>query len=309
MKSALVLVPLAFLFGCVTGPVEDHGDEALGQTEQRWEAESPTNDAESTHLYIAERAVSLLGQHGELDAARAMNKLLGDARCLPRWQQGLYDADWYAEYSDNGAWFPGDPLPHSTTGWKSHFYDPDTGKNFAGETKPTARTRAATYWSDARAKIDSGDLNGGCYSLGLALHYVTDVTQPMHAANFTAKSNPLLLHSHWEGWAMGLHGRAIAADWSGAPSTLKTDSVFVANARASKSQWSGIQTAIDNAYKANCHVYTAFYAWADTGYESCWNADPTVTTKSIASMVTAQDLTAKWLYAAYFELKTGSAWR
>ncbi len=29
--------------------------------------------------------------------------------------------------------------------WYSHFYDPDTGKNYDGETDPTALTRGRTY--------------------------------------------------------------------------------------------------------------------------------------------------------------------
>lgn len=70
--------------------------------------------------------------------------------------------------------------------FRGHFYDPDTGENWAGETSNTAKTNAKLYYNAAY----------GCYSLnsvdedfimnvGMMLHYVKDVCVPHHAANVT----------------------------------------------------------------------------------------------------------------------------
>jgi phospholipase C len=95
-----------------------------------------------------------------------------DALCL-----GLYDADKLPPYND--AWFSLLPT------WKSHFYDPDTGMNWLGETNPTAVSQGCSYYDEALQAYQQGDEWRAGYCLGLALHYLTDLTQPMHAANFT----------------------------------------------------------------------------------------------------------------------------
>src|SRR6185503_3332441 len=46
----------------------------------------------------------------------------------------------------------------------------------------------------------SGPPAAGCYELGLALHYMTDITQPMHAASFSGVSSPLWLHPYFEAY-------------------------------------------------------------------------------------------------------------
>jgi hypothetical protein len=300
----------AFVGGCAAssaGP--EPAEESVSQSEQAWEAMSPTNESESTHLFVVARAVDILARHPELPSARVMKNLMSDATCRARWQAGLYDADWYAQYNDNGAWFPNDPLVHDVNGWKSHFYDPDTRKNFAGETKPTARTQAALYWGRARAAIDKGDLRAGCYDLGLALHYVTDVTQPMHAANFTAKSPPLLLHSHLEGWSMEIQNDFVAQDWTATPPSGDPDAALVANARRAKAGWVGMRAAINDAYVQRCGVYVAFVAWVDNGYEHCWKEDPGVRAETGGSIRQAQIDTAGWLYTLPSELRTADRWR
>lgn len=49
-------------------------------------------------------------------------------------------------------------------------------------------------YNDAREAYAHGDLHAAGYTLGLSLHYLTDLTQPMHAANFT------WLHSWYGGY-------------------------------------------------------------------------------------------------------------
>lgn len=67
-----------------------------------------------------------------------------------------------------------------------HFYDPDTGKNWMGQTAPTARTRAETYYENAVIMYQAGDINRAMDYLGKGTHYVSDLNEPHHASNLTA---------------------------------------------------------------------------------------------------------------------------
>src|SRR5262249_9751876 len=138
----------------------------------------------------------------DLPGAARMASLLGDSACRGRWQQALWDADHLAVYNDGAADIPPDATLleelEAVATWKSHFYDPDTGLNWEGEADPTGRTEATRFLADASTKWRGGDADGACYALGLALHHMTDLTQPMHASNFTALDRAALLHNHVE---------------------------------------------------------------------------------------------------------------
>jgi hypothetical protein len=130
--------------------------------------------------------------------------------------QGLHDADYLAPYIN-----PLSVVPIPT--YASHFFDPDSKQNWApllfpGVTAYTETLRFAQDAANQAINIANGGRNaarhgaldlgaahveepgsdavsalpsapntphGRCgYALGLALHYFTDLTQPMHAANF-----------------------------------------------------------------------------------------------------------------------------
>jgi phospholipase C len=110
--------------------------------------------------------------------------------------QGIYDADHKAPYND--PMLPSGLCPI----WKSHFYDPDTQTNWLGQKTPTAVTRATSYYELAREAYCLGHARMAGYALGLALHYMGDLTQPMHAANFTwLSSRPCGYHTAFEEYA------------------------------------------------------------------------------------------------------------
>lgn len=67
-----------------------------------------------------------------------------------------------------------------------HFYDSDTGKNWMGQTSPTARTRAETYYENAVIMYQAGDIDRAMDYLGKGTHYVSDLNEPHHASNLTA---------------------------------------------------------------------------------------------------------------------------
>ena len=102
-----------------------------------------------------------------------------------RLHAGVHDADNVSEYNDNGTYL-------------SHFYDPDTQENYLGFRYPTAYTRCRDYFSQSLAAFRRGAFDQAAYNLGLALHYQTDVGQPMHAANFTNINPPFGYHSAFE---------------------------------------------------------------------------------------------------------------
>ena len=146
-----------------------------------WDTESVDDETQSTHLWIVNRAATVANGQGA-DGAEVFG-LMGQtspgdfrkAMC-----QGLYDADFVSDYNNP---------EYGITTWKSHFYDPDTGKNWWGDTKPTGLTQGSLFFNDAVQKYRAGDMGAAGHSLGLALHYFTDLSQPMHAANFTWQSS------------------------------------------------------------------------------------------------------------------------
>lgn len=122
-------------------------------------------------------------------------------------KQGLYDADYKPEYTGTYA---------GVIIYYMHFYDARTGQSFYPYFE-NARTECEKYFNQSlfttpeTATPEQRWQIG--YRLGLALHYLTDVTQPMHAVNFTNGLEyrtfpdvPNLLekrHSAFEGYADG----------------------------------------------------------------------------------------------------------
>jgi phospholipase C len=179
--------------------------------------------------------------------------------------------------------------------WMSHFYDPDTGMNYQGISKSDDLSDDAIAHPIAAAIKQQVEVNGpvpleakgsalyrvgrvmkllagtdvpsdhknepeaardrGCYELGLALHYFTDITQPQHAANFAATDRPRLLHSNWEGYAEQIQAKFVRSDWSAGP-TGNTEDEIQKTALASKAHWKTadgqgpLLKAILDAYRA-----------------------------------------------------------
>lgn len=168
--------------------------------------EDPFDEQKSTHLWIVYHAAALLKDEGK--PGRRIYELVkphqgksGDA-FHDNLCQGLSDADHKAPYND--PLFPNGTMPT----WKSHFYDPDTRTNWLGETSPTAVTCGSLYYYLSRDAYGSGDMQQAGYELGLALHYLTDLTQPMHAANFTwLDSRRFGYHTDFENYARNVRRR------------------------------------------------------------------------------------------------------
>jgi hypothetical protein len=78
-----------------------------------------------------------------------------------------------------------------------------------------------------------------CYDLGLALHYLTDITQPMHASSFDAFKIPTMLHAVFEEYVPTIQANFPVGDqrWQDEQAMVTTpksaDEVFDEVARAS----------------------------------------------------------------------------
>ena len=148
----------------------------------------------NTHLWIVNRALALLSRSAQPGSALAgfLSTLDRNATVRQQWEQGLWDGD-AADYVD----FDGVGSSHNHQG--THFYNP------VGRDRSGAGTSVLTYGGPldnrfsctnarqcaafqlkyvvGRAIGDTAsDGKAVAYHLGLALHYLTDMTQPMHTS-------------------------------------------------------------------------------------------------------------------------------
>jgi hypothetical protein len=252
-----------------------------------WDTENPFDEAQSTHLWIVNRGAQLAAQQGGIgkqiySLLKPFQGKLGDpfhdSLC-----QGLYDADFKAAYNN--------PILGTPT-YQSHFYDPDTGYNWMHNTSPTAVTNSTEFFQAALTAYQQTpqDLATAGYNLGLSLHYLTDLTQPMHAANFTyLNSGPTLgYHTDFERYVMQIQNDAwkpstyVASALGTAP-----DAYLKAAAKNSKSKY----------YDTIC-PYSAFYGyWSLTPGWKRLVRDNAPAILADAITITSQYLVA-WMTAA-----------
>jgi hypothetical protein len=305
MADRCLRIGLGVLLVVLAGGCSDSAEPPVASDEASWEAMSVHEESASTHLWLVERALDVLAKHPDDARACSAIALLDDEGCKGRWRQGLFDADYRHEYNDGSSDLePGSSLAaivFSGASWKSHFYDPDTGENWQGERTPTGLTESMAHLRMARALL-RGDKPTACYELGLALHFVTDLTHPMHAANFTNVDRPRRLHGNVEAWSMEVQDGYALDDWSGAPSG-GIEAFVIGAARASKRQWAPMWEAIADAYEAapDRFVCGSLRApWWDVltaqqfDQPSCWQT-PAVKARVGESLRRAQDLTAQYL--------------
>jgi phospholipase C len=217
----------------------------LGHLHSAWDAESVTDETLSTHLWIVDKAFALSRQEatvGQLLLGIFRNSTFHTNMC-----QGLYDADFKAPY--NNPWL-GQPT------YVSHFFDPATGLNYLGFPSPTALTQGREYFSSSLSYYQANDMANAGYYLGLSLHYLTDLTQPMHSSSFTAlSSHPVLgtmgYHPVFESYVME-HQGSVPPLRSYTPSNLglSPDPYLIQAAEASQ-----------NYYDAIC-PWEVFYLWS-----------------------------------------------
>jgi hypothetical protein len=176
-------------------PARKSGRLAGGKTAAKMPARSGKRSGtilweEKTHKTILEIAIELMrayANHGTNTHLKDfLTEFYAKSEFTDSMYQGLKDAD--------------DKLPWKDNYWASHFYNPESKLNYRGPgyNSPTAYTQAIKYFKlsqhyaqrilhflqNHQTPAQQLYKNAGYY-LGLSLHFFTDLTQPMHAANFT----------------------------------------------------------------------------------------------------------------------------
>jgi phospholipase C len=157
----------------------------MGKTESpypQWNTGKPHEATNNTHLWIVQHAIELMQRNVGSPVEQSELDLL--KKWQRDWEQGLYDADHKAKYND-----------HFT--FASHFYDPDKGQTYIPD-KEHAKDAGSKYFKQAGDSYQKGEYKQAFYLLGLSLHFFTDLTQPMHAANFTNLDKPTSYHTLFE---------------------------------------------------------------------------------------------------------------
>lgn len=254
----------------------------------------------NTHLYIVAGAVELLsraGGGGDPIAAKVVQRMRASS-CKSQWESGLWDAD-------DG------PLGEAGGARGSHFYN-GAGKDFWGTV-----TRVVTYLlppgpggaeqigsgngrTNARQRLDAAgnvQTDAQCYQLGLALHYLSDITQPMHAASFSAVDIPTNQHVAFEDYAGMLQGSfpssSVTFDsrWKGS----SADDVFhLAAVRAN-----GFAPGLAALLKYDGTICTMTPEAGITYTGRCFLNDPAVNAKTGELIRDAYQSVAAYLYAAF----------
>jgi hypothetical protein len=263
---------------------------AIGSGLVGWDTEDVWDETKSTHLYIVNRAAQLVATSTDPAVAQFVSSQIqpfltqGAAGPFRTGMcHGLYDADFLSPYND--------PNWINQATWKSHFYDQSTGTNYEGETTPTALTNGTAYLSQSLQKLrtDPNLYNGG-YALGLALHYFTDLTQPMHSANYTYLSSfPFGYHTDFEVYVMSVQATVAQPSVTGFLPGQFADiaSVFSANAKSSKETYFA---ALDQAHKY------ASWKWSPAQWQNAVQAMlPGILDDAVA-------ITAQLLYQFILEL-------
>jgi GON domain len=271
-----------------SGPDEKAPADPVASTSQPWETMSGTDETQSTHMWMADSGLKILRDNNVFssgsNAAALVNELIDPTTtCGAQWRQAINDADYLPEYTDGVAANAPDPIVGVAAfllgGWRSHFYDPDSGENYWGEANPTAYTQAKLHFDNAiQSAANLGVLTASaCYELGLSLHYMSDVTQPMHAVNFTNLDAPQLFHGKYEEWAMNsLQPTVAQAPWVDL-GDLDGPDVLRAAAVSAKGRWPTIMGRIATVWSGN------------------WQGDPILTQQTVGALTSGMQYVANYL--------------
>jgi hypothetical protein len=220
----------------------------------------------NTHLYIVKGAVELLAKDSDpvsQEVAKAVNG------CSPVWEKALYDAD-DPPLSETGgalgthfhnATIP-DPEKAGYAVGPDGVFDrrEDIKKHTAGKDMKGEETRHVTYsfgprnttkrgtaldkavealhaigGTDKASRIAALTNKNACRQLGLALHYMTDMTQPMHSSSFSAVQispgvkifgDTIALHAAFEYYAPVVQQHTRPTHWDGRMKTMPADHAF-----------------------------------------------------------------------------------
>ena len=154
-----------------------------------------------TLIYLWEDDAEISPQWGSGGSTKVHQWMVSRALAVLENDYGYWITDPFYAGGYIGQMFAGADWPDNNERdnmtFKGHFYNPTTGKNWMGETNPTAFTRFRSWSNIAR---DSWHLNRelALSYLGRSLHYLSDLSCPHHVHNQIAGLSD---HSEFESWA------------------------------------------------------------------------------------------------------------
>ncbi|MFK4935453.1 phospholipase C [Lactococcus garvieae] len=220
-QSLLIVSGILLLFSFTTPTVLAKEAEALQPIYDGWSAEDVCDETVNTHLWIVNHAIKILENTGT-KAAIDINKLdtTFTKENKKKLEQGIYDADHLNPFMDSYS-------------FASHFYNPYADNTYIPGYWSNAKICGTKYFNQSIDSYKKGDIEGAVYYLGISLHFFTDVSQPMHANNYTNLSWPQGFHSKYENFVDTIKEKADAQKY---PMIKLTDSIdpaewFIQNAR------------------------------------------------------------------------------
>lgn len=269
----------------------------------------------NTHLWIVNRALELLAKSDDA-GVRGFVATMNQPAIRAKWESGLWDAD-------------GPSLVDFPNNMGTHFYNP-AGKDWLGNP-----TRVVTYdvvegsivpilvgegkhlvrlifknnlkCKNARecananlAKLTGGLKESNAYELGLALHYMTDLTQPMHTSGFDAFKIPNNLHPQYEYYAAFVQGNWPATDmtWNKRWMDKNPDGVLLETALESNALAPQLSKALNIDGLAGIVTIQAFNGVGPyTGFN--FYHDKTVDALTGKLLQESYQSTASFLYSVY----------
>lgn len=133
-----------------------------------------SGSSEKSHQWLATAAVSIMANNGLTSMTDVIYNYFGDF---------LTGSDWPDIYENNYIYL-----------W--HFYHYKDHTNYLGFTSPTAMTKFNDWMNNANNDFIKNTNNAyAVKELGIAMHYLADMTEPHHVTN---KTSQLSQHSYYE---------------------------------------------------------------------------------------------------------------
>lgn len=253
----------------------------------------------NTHLWVVNQALNLL-KNSRLPGTQAFVNKMNQPAIRRQWEQGIWDGDSEAKgYVDHPS-APG-----------SHFY------NGAGKSRTGSRTSVITYstpiespvrpksgqlCANARecAKLQLGKVTklktSTAHALGLALHYMTDITQPMHSSGWGGNLIPINGHPQWEYYAAYVQGKFPSRSWDKRWINTSPDLILHNAAVRSNGYAPRLSKTLHITGDAGICTIQAFNGIGPyTGY--CFYNEPSVDKLTGEIFQSAYQSTASYLYA------------
>ncbi|MDA8226588.1 MAG: zinc dependent phospholipase C family protein [Desulfitobacterium hafniense] len=226
---------------------EDRKDKKL--PDGTMEPSFASGGSEHSHQYLVARAINILDNDGHNNQTDILYSEVANL---------LEGSDWPDFYER-------DPNVAGVATYAGHFYHYSKHTNYLGQTSPTAMQRMNTWMNSANSYFVDGS-NNYAYALktlGIALHYLSDMNAPHHVTNRSALTSG---HVVWEDYA-----DSNREDYTKSSGTLYNDygTNYSSYAQASANYASGYIDEAEATLGDGSPDYTKWDLAAERTYEKC----------------------------------------